>query len=116
MLRKTGLVLVTVASLWPRNVRAQSDYGPAYECKDCIQSGPRTLAGHTYVPSSLLDWAFIVSQFSSTTTSGRAEFNVGPRMTPVGDIEGGDNFVYAQQNFFAGLAIRDWFSVSVLAQ
>lgn len=113
--------LVAVLAVAPRLVRAQSAYdegGYDDEC-ECDERGGdsgRTLGGHTYVPSSFVDWAFIVSQASSTTAAGVADFEIGSqRIAQILRRVGSEEFVYADQSLLGSVALTPWLSVAVEA-
>jgi hypothetical protein len=80
-------------------------------------TGPRTLGGHTYVPSTLVDFPFIVSRVASTTSAGATQLEIAsaPVISRLG-IEGTSELVYIDQILLGSYAIRPWISVGVRAQ
>ncbi len=119
-----AITAVTLVSLACELAHAQGDLPPedwgydadAYEC-DGPCTGPRTLGGHTFVPSTLVEWPFIVSRVASTTSVGFAEIDIGPqRLAMRLGIDGTDDFIFADQSVLGSVAIAPWLSLALRAR
>ncbi|MCW5802119.1 MAG: hypothetical protein KIT31_07010 [Deltaproteobacteria bacterium] len=111
-------MLSAAITLWPR--RAGADEPADTDACDGVctdEDGPRTLGGHTYVPSLVVDWAFIVSQAASTSAAGIADFEVGQqRIARFLGVEGKREFVSADQTILGTVADCPWLALSVRAE
>jgi len=118
------VTLGVVLSLWPGLARAERDDAPRKNERkdhdaDCGGpcTGPRTLGGHTFVPSTLVEWPFIVSRVASTTSVGLAEIDVGPqRLALQLGVAGKQDFVFGAQSLLGSVAITPWISLALRAQ
>src|SRR5262245_40129151 len=107
--------LVSLASL-RSDAQGRWDDDTENECEGPC-AGPRTLGGHTFVPSTLVEWPFIVSRVASTTSVGFAEVDIGSqRLAMRLGLRGTDEFVSADQSILGSVAIAPWLSLALRAQ
>lgn len=119
-----GITAVALTSLACELAHAQeagapADWGYDADAYDCAGpcTGPRTLGGHTFVQSRLVDWPFIVSRVASTTSVGVAEIDLGPqRLAMRLGIDATDDFVFAGQSVLGSVAIAPWLSLAIRGQ
>jgi hypothetical protein len=108
---------MTLAALLLTSSPARAQSCDDYDECDGRRVDARTLAGHTYVPSTLVDWPFIVSRVASTTSLGRARLELGlSTLAARLDVQGTDHFVYADQSLIGAVAITPWLSLTIRAQ
>jgi hypothetical protein len=113
--------IIAVMSLWSRPSLAQSaedwtDEIDGYDCEGPC-SGPRTLGGHTYIPSTLVEYPFILTRVASTTSVGVAELELGPQsLAERLGIDATDDFIYADQSVLASVALAPWISLAIRGQ
>jgi hypothetical protein len=77
----------------------------------------RSLGGHTFVQSPLVDWPFITSQIASTTSVGVVELEMSAQTIAARfGITGTRDFLSAEQTVVGSVAVTPWLSLGLTAQ
>lgn len=87
---------------------------PALAEEDVEPDVARRLGGHRFVPSTLVDWGFIDSWFTSTTLGGLSEFDFTPRdriARIIGTRE--TKVILISQSFAGSAALTRWLGATL---
>jgi hypothetical protein len=99
-----AIAVVTLALSSAREARADDCDGEA--------DNPRTLCGHQYVPSSLVEWGFITSTIASTSSLGVAHFDLDRSGIVAREITREAKLIALAQTFSGGVAFTPWLGAS----